>query len=149
MPEIQFRISPVFLVTFTELVETLTRQVGLQLAVQVNGPEDEDEIMLEAWRDSLIHSVREDCEKLLSLFKDTGFGQQNVIISEEVALGILRACSAVRLKIQQLFLKKFDESELEEGNLDFHQLDPDTQQVYACYVFLAGLQETLVQEIEP
>lgn len=149
MPELHLRISPVFLTTFRELVEGFVRHVGVQLSVQPQGPDPEDEDMMDAWREGLLASVRDDCAQLMALMKDSGLGREKVVLEEENALAVIRACSAVRLKIQQLFLKPYGEEQLEEGELDFDEMGPELQQVYACYVFLAGLQELLVHEVDP
>ncbi len=149
MPELHLRISPVFLTTFLELVENFSRHIGVQLAVNLEGPDEDDEDLLEAWREGLLNAAREDCEQLITLMKDSGLGRQKVVLTEEKALAILRACSAVRLKIHQLFLKSYGDEQLEEGGLDFEEMEPELQQVYACYIFLAGLQELLITELDP
>ena len=148
MPTIYVKLSPVFLAAFTDLVEKLSRHASLQLSVPLNGPEADDEDMLEAWKAGLLETVRDDCERLLHVLKDTGLGQQPVKLSEDDAIKVLRASSAVRLKIQQHFLKQFSDEVLETVGLDFHELDPEMQQIYGCYVFLAELQETLVRQLD-
>ncbi|QYY36035.1 hypothetical protein [Ruficoccus sp. ZRK36] len=147
MPEIHLHVSPIFLTTFRDLVEGFTRHVGVQLAVQADGPDPDDEDLMEAWREGLLETVRDDCAQLMLLLNDSGLGQDKVVLSEEAALSVLRACSAVRLKIQQLFLKPYGDEQLEEGELDFDEMSIELQQVYACYIFLAGLQEVLIQEL--
>ncbi|MEM8549558.1 MAG: hypothetical protein AAGF10_02105 [Verrucomicrobiota bacterium] len=149
MPVIDVRISPVFLATFSDLVEKLARHANLQLAVQVHGPDHADEDLLMAWQEGLLASVAEDCLALVALFKDTGLGQQRVTLNDSDAYAVLRACSAIRLKTQQLFFKQLSNESLEQGEVDFHKLDPEMQQLYSCYCFLAGVQETLIAQIDP
>ncbi|MEM9226371.1 MAG: hypothetical protein AAGA45_00235 [Verrucomicrobiota bacterium] len=149
MPVIDVRVSPVFIATFSDLVEKLARHANLQLAVQVYGPDSEDEELLLAWQEGLLTSVAEDCQALVVLLKDTGLGQQPVNLNEGDAYAVLRACSAIRLKTQQLFFKQLSNESLEQGEIEFHKLDPEMQQLYSCYCFLAGVQETLIAQLDP
>ncbi|MBC2594749.1 hypothetical protein H5P28_10800 [Ruficoccus amylovorans] len=149
MPDIHLRLSPVFLATFRELIDSFSRQVGAQLSVRMEGPDPADTELTEAWRDGLLESVRADCGELAEMLNNASTGHQTITLSEDKAFAVMRACSAVRLKIQQLFLKPFADEQLEEGELDFDEMSPELQQVYACYIFLAGLQEVLIQETDP
>ncbi len=148
MPTVYVKLNPVFLHVFTELVEKLASHVSLQLSVPMDGPELDDEDMLAAWQEGLIETVRGDCDQLLHLLRDSGLGERPVKLGEDEAIRVLRACSAVRLKIQQRFLLKFSDEVLETIGLDISTLSPELQRVYGCYVFLAEMQETLVEQLE-
>jgi len=110
---------------------------------------DEDPDLAAAWREGLLEALREDCAHLLSIIENHDFGQGVIAIDDQQADATLRACSAIRLKIQQTFLQDIPSEALETGEIDFYALKPDTQKVFACYVFLASWQEMLLAEMYP
>ena len=68
------------------------------LAIDMNGAPDDDEILLEAWRDSLLEQLREDASYLVEVLNQLT-PEHPVEFSEADAESALRAASAVRLKI--------------------------------------------------
>lgn len=148
MPELNIKISSFFVETLTELIDRITKTLQGDLVLDIE-PLDDDPDLAEAWREGLLESLREDCQFLLSLVNHEKFGQDKMTFGDDKAEAILRASAAVRLKIQQTFLVDIAGEDLETGEVDFYSLKPDVQKVFACYVFLANLQEIILQELNP
>lgn len=147
MPKFEFKMSPFFVDTLVEVIKRVTTSLEHHVVIPMDGI-DEDPDLAAAWREGLLESLREDCIDLVSLVSADRFGEGVVSIEEDKAESTLRACSAVRLKIQQTFLQdEISDEALESGQIDFHALQPDTQKVFACYIFLGNLQEMLLAEM--
>jgi hypothetical protein len=62
---------------------------------------------------------------------------------------ILRACSAVRLRLREKHLQSLGDEALESGETPFDDLPEVQHKAFAAYVFLATLQELIVQHLDP
>jgi len=67
---------------------------------------------------------------------------------EANAEGVLRACAAIRLRLRDRELAGVADDALESGSLDITQLTPRLQKAFMCYVFLATLQELIIQHLD-
>ncbi|MGE9295110.1 MAG: hypothetical protein ACQKBV_02320 [Puniceicoccales bacterium] len=118
------------------------------MAVSLEGVPEDDELLLEAWRDSLLEQLEEDVNALLELIGKFGPGE-TVHLTDAQADGALRAAAAIRLKIREVFLNGLPNQALETGNVDLARLSPDQHKPYACYSFLAGFQEAICAQLMP
>ncbi|WP_309396617.1 hypothetical protein [Cerasicoccus maritimus] len=148
MPKLAIKISPFYIQALLDVVEPIEKRFRLQLAVNMDGAPDDDEILLEAWRDSLLDQLREDSSYLIELLNQL-LPEHPVELSEEDAESALRAASAVRLKIREAFLSRFTEYDLERDLVEPANLGPEEQKPYICYTFLARFQEMLIVQLMP
>lgn len=149
MHNFEFNISPFFIENLVAVIQRVAATLENKIVVSMDDIEEDPDLAV-AWRAGLLESLQEDCKVLLSLITGDDFRSGVVAIDEAHADAMLRACSAVRLKIQQTFLQdEVSDEALETGTIDFHKLQPDTQKVFACYVFLANWQELLLAKLMP
>ncbi|WP_309387696.1 hypothetical protein [Cerasicoccus frondis] len=148
MPRLAIKISPFYIQALLDVVEPIEKRLRLQVAVNLDGAPDDDEILLEAWRDSLLEQLREDASYLIELLNQLS-PERPLELSEEDAESALRAASAVRLKIREAFLNRFSEEALERDAVEVAMLSPEEQKPYACFTFLARFQEMLVVQLMP
>lgn len=148
MAEIRIKISPFFLEILLEVTRSVYEHLQGDLVVSVEDV-DNDPDLLDAWKSGLIESLQEDCECLVGLFSNKDFAEGEIVIEDTLADSVLRACSAIRLKLQQTFLSHLADEDLEGGGIDFYGLKPEEQRIYGCYIFLAGLQEEILRETFP
>ena len=146
--KIEFELNSQFIETITELVEATVDTVDAEVKLP-DGLDDEDPELKEMWAFDLRKTLREDCRDLLGLLRHESFGRGELEIDEEVADRVLRACSAVRIKLSETLLRDLSDEELEAGSVDMLTLPTHLHLVYASYVFLAGLQSLLVRELDP
>ncbi|MGE9294648.1 MAG: hypothetical protein ACQKBW_13635 [Puniceicoccales bacterium] len=149
MPEIRIMINPIFLNHLKEVVETVSRSLWRRPAISMQLVDETDEDLREAWQSGLLLSMREDLEALSGMFVDIAGGSGHLEVKEEDAEKILRAASALRLRLRETCLQDISEEDLETGKLDFHSLSLEDQRVYGIYLFLANLQEQLVDSLDP
>ncbi|MGJ3242880.1 MAG: DUF2017 family protein [Opitutales bacterium] len=148
MPELTFRLQPAVKGVLRELVTLVTRSLEGELAIEEEAPGDAGDLA-QYWNEGLQDELRADCAALLDLFDREGFGKKTLTIGDDEAERLLRAASAVRLKIHRSLLRHVRDAELERGQLDMRRLSGDQQRAYAAYLFLAALQEALVQALDP
>jgi hypothetical protein len=149
MIELNFQLAPTSLSAVRTMIGTLVAALENETDSRHEAPSGVDMDLRAVWQDELHVQLDDDLSELRKLLAMREFGVRPVALQESVAEAVLRACSAVRLKIQQSLLKSVGEAELESGGVNFQSLSLVEQQAYAVYAFLAGLQETLVGEMDP
>jgi hypothetical protein len=126
-----------------ELADGLRREVAAPL-----GLKDIDEELREAWMSDLLATQAEEVQSLLALFNDEFFSEGVVAFDEENAETIVRATAAVRLRLRERYLKALDDETLEAGDLDLMTLDEPLRKAFMCYLFLATIQELIIQHLD-
>ncbi len=100
------------------------------------------------WADELVTGRDRDVGVLLAIFDGDFSLEGRVCFDSENAEPFIRACSAVRLCLRDRRLAAVTDEVLESGDMDAAKLDVRTQKAFLCYLFLATLQELVIQRIE-
>jgi len=101
------------------------------------------------WRADLVGSQTSDVDELLSLFDKKFFNEGLIYLNPHNAEPLLRACAAVRLELHRRRLGRLSEEELESGEIAVADLTEDLRRAFICYLFLATLQELILQHLNP
>jgi len=136
------------IVAMLEMVKTATESLSGRLAMEPQMPEDDEDLQV-AWQSDLIEALHADIDYLLTVLRDNHFGKGELIMEEGVAESVMRACSAIRLKLRETALLKLTDHQLETAEVDILSLPAEMQQCYACYLFLASLQSLILLELDP
>ena len=107
-----------------------------------------DEDLREAWVSDLLANQSDEVEALLALFNDEFFSEGVVAFDEKNADTIVRACSAVRLRLREKYLVGLDDELLESGDVEVLNLDEPLRKAFMCYLFLATIQELIIQHLD-
>lgn len=126
-----------------ELAEGLRRNLAAPLALRDLDPDFRD-----TWVAELLSTQNEDVRTLLSLFNDEFFTEGVVAFDEGNAEVIVRACAAIRLRLREVFLKPLGDELLESGDIDIDALDDRLRKAFMCYLFLATIQELIIQHLD-
>jgi hypothetical protein len=123
---------------------------GLRPTLAIDAPIPEQELeFADEWKKELLQGQGEDIKVLLALF-DTDFFTTGVIAFDPTNCEpILRACSALRLRLRDAHLKSLGDENLETGEIPLDEMPDQQRKAFAAYVFLATLQELLVQHLDP
>ena len=100
------------------------------------------------WVDELLAGQNQDVRILLALFNEEFFSEGVISIDEANAEHVVRACAAVRLVLRARHLQQMDEESLECGEVDLEKLSEPTRRAFMCYLFLATLQELIIQHLD-
>lgn len=148
MPEVDIRMNPFLAEALLEVVEKHLHTPGAESGSAESMPV-EDADLKELWLRGLAEEEDKDAVQLLYLLRHRKFGRKAVSLEQEPAEAILRACSAVRLKIMEKHLAKVPSEDLESGRLNPETLPVEGQRAYACFLFLASLQSLLIRQLYP
>ena len=110
--------------------------------------QDLDQDLRGGWRDDLLRGQNDDCRRFLALFGGEFFAGGVVGFDESNAEPIVRACAAIRLQLREGELRDLPDETLESGNVDVSQFAPRLQKAFMCYVFLATVQELIIQHLD-
>ncbi|HNC23644.1 MAG TPA: hypothetical protein PLU52_05505 [Opitutaceae bacterium] len=101
-----------------------------------------------SWTDELVAAQTVDLQALLGLFDDGFFAEGVVAFDDENAEAIVRATAALRLRLREKFLTGLGDEALESGNVELDQLAEPTRKAFMCYLFLATIQELIIQHLD-
>ncbi len=148
MVEIFFELPPVFRNWLLAYIKAFVSAQDDLLAVNIDEAQDDFDLAL-TWKEGLSTDLAYDYHELLSFLGDESFGVSAQVLNVSSAESLLRAASALRLKLQQVFLSDINESILEEGELEDSCLSHQQRHAYQVYLFLAALQIVLLKALNP
>ncbi len=117
-------------------------------AVEVRLPEDAADLA-GGWSESLAADLADDVAGLLSFLQTPALAEGVVEIDAGVAEAVMRACSALRLRIRETLLRRIPDRALETGRVSAGKLALDERRAYFSYVLLAALQEAIIIALDP
>jgi hypothetical protein len=129
----------------------ILRDLAVELARTLAAPQalhDLDQDFRGAWIGELLEGQTEDIRALLSLFDGEFFTEGVIAFDENNAEPIVRACTAFRLQLRERRLKSLGDESLESGEIDMEGLDEETRKAFMCYLFLATVQELIIQHLD-
>ncbi|QYM80203.1 hypothetical protein K0B96_06195 [Horticoccus luteus] len=109
---------------------------------------DVDQELEASWLDELQATQNDEVGALLALFDDEFFRDGVIALDGENAEPILRASSAVRLRLRTMNLEVLPDETLEDGSADLSALEEPVQKAFMAYLFLATLQELIIQHLD-
>lgn len=147
MKRIDVKLALPVVAPLLDVIRELAGDLGRELAAP-GALHDIDEDLRDAWMGDLLSSQNQEVQALLALFNDEFFSEGVVAFDEKNAETIVRACAAVRLRLRERYLKKLDDEELEAGEVDLMNLDESLRKAFMCYLFLATIQDLIIQHLD-
>jgi hypothetical protein len=147
MKRIEVRLSLEVVAPLLDVVKAAIDDLRGQLAAPQH-LQDLDEDLRTAWTDDLLGGQNEDCRRFLAMFDREFFANGTISFDEANAESVLRACTAIRLRLRERQLKNIADEGLESSNVDITQLGETTARAFMCYVFLATLQELIIRHLD-
>lgn len=147
MKRIEVRLSLDVVAPLLDAVKAVADALQGKLAAPLDiGEVDAD--MREFWRDELIGAQNTDIARLLALFDKEFFANGVVVFDADNAEPVIRACAALRLRLREENLKSVPDEALEDGEVEVEQLAEPVRKSFMCYLFLATLQELIIQHLD-
>lgn len=147
MKKIEIKLSQGVVAPLLDFIKAVRETLRDELVVGVEFP-DADPDLQEMWKEDLLEALDTDLTVFMELFDSDFFESGKIVIDEENGDGVLRAAAALRLKIRTDFLKNVPDAALEQGEVPFQEMSLQEQQAYGCYLFLATIQEVVLQSID-
>ncbi|HEY1791878.1 MAG TPA: hypothetical protein VGG34_03105 [Opitutaceae bacterium] len=147
MKRVEVKLSLPVVAPLLDVIRELSAELEKTLAAP-QALHDLDQEFRGAWIGELIQGQNDDLRTLLSLF-DAEFATQGIVAFDEAnAEPIVRACTAFRLFIRERRLKSLPDEALETGDVEMAGLDESVRTAFMCYLFLATVQELIIQHLE-
>lgn len=147
MKRIEVKLALPVVAPLLDVIKELADGLRKNLAAPL-GLRDLDPEFKESWVDELLSTQNEEVRMLLALFDDDFFTEGVVAFDENNAEVIVRACAAVRLRLREVFLKPMGDELLETGDVNLETLDDRLRRAFMCYLFLATIQELIIQHLD-
>ncbi len=146
MKRVEIKLNLDAVAPLLDAIKSAADDLQPSLATTAAVPDPE---LAEHWHAELLQSQKGDLGVLLGLFDREFFSQGVIALDPGNAEPILRASAAVRLRLREAHLKELEDESLESGEIDLDGLPEVQQRAFAAYVFLATLQEVIVQHLDP
>jgi hypothetical protein len=147
MKRIEVKLALPIVAPLLDVIKELADGLKKHLAVAPSAAEVDPELR-EAWVGELLAAQNDDVATLLGLFNDVFFTEGVVAFDEDNAEAIVRACAAIRLQLRERLLKPIGDETLETGDVDVAALDEPLRKAFMCYLFLATVQELIIQHLD-
>ena len=147
MKRIEVKLSLPVVAPLLDVIKTVADTLQASLAAPL-GVEDLDPEFREAWTEDLLHSQNGELGALLALFDKEFFATGTVSFDEKNAEPIVRACAALRLRLRGTALKAVPDAALESGEIAVESLTEAQRKAFMCYLFLATIQDLIIQHID-
>lgn len=148
MKRVEVRLNLEAVAPLLDVIKAAADDLGAALAVRQTVPLTEPEFADE-WLRELRQGQNDDTTRFLALFGSEFFASGTIALDPGNAEPVLRACAAVRLRLRERYLKQFGDEALESGEVDIDELPDEVRKAFAGYVFLATLQEIIIQHLDP
>ena len=147
MKRVEVKLSLPIVAPLLDVIKAAADSLDGQLAAPLAMTDLEAEFH-DAWSSELLVAQNEDVRTLLALFDSEFFANGVIGFDEDNADAIVRACAAVRLRLRARFLGGLADETLEAGDVEFEQLDEPVRKAFMCYLFLATVQELIIQHLD-
>lgn len=147
MKRIEVKLSLPVVAPLLDVIKNTADNLGDRLATPIT-LDDVDAGFRGEWREELIAEQNAEIHTLLALFDSEFFTTGVVGFDESNAIVIVRACSAVRLRLRERYLTKLPDEVLEGGDVELSVLDEEVRKAFMCYLFLATVQELIIQHLD-
>jgi hypothetical protein len=148
MKRVEVKLNLEAVAPLLDAIKEAADDLRLELAVASPAPDTEQEFS-DGWRSELIAGQNGDIGVFLALFDREFFTTGVLPLDPSNSEAILRACSAVRLRLHAKYLAPLGEEALESGEVSLDEMPEAQRRAFATYVFLATLQELIVQHLDP
>ena len=147
MKRVEVKLSLPVVAPLLDLIKRMVDELGGRLAAP-HQVQDLDEELNAAWKGELLDGQNEDCRRFLALFDREFFASGTVAFDDNNAESVLRACAAIQLRLRDRELRGITDEAIEGGSVDVTGLGETAQRSFMCYVFLATLQELIIQHLD-
>ena len=148
MKRIEVKLSLQVVAPLLDVIKELAGGLRARLAAPPAVGDLEPEFA-EAWSADLLAGQAADLGVLLGLFDENFFSESVIGLDATNAEPVLRGCAAVRLRLREKYLKEFGDETLETSDVELAQLAEPVRKAFLCYLFLATLQELIIQHLDP
>ncbi len=147
MSRIELRLKLELVAPLLDFIKPVLDLLETEAALALPVIDDDDELE-DIWRDGLINTQIEDRGFLMDLFGAPFLETGHLNVDLDDADRILRAASAIRLKVREKFLGDLSDAALEGGEFDYASLKESERKGFEVYLFFASFQEIIIRHLD-
>lgn len=148
MKRIEVKLSLPVVAPLLDVIKTASEGLSKDLAAPL-AMRDLDSDFHRDWTSELMNSQASDMRVLLALFDEDFFSEGVIGLDSSNSEPVVRACAAVRLRLREKHLKQLGDDVLESSEVELTDLEEPIRKAFMCYLFLATLQELIIQHLDP
>lgn len=148
MKRIEVKLNLEMVAPLLDVMKAAGDELGDKLAIALNVPGDDADLK-EGWESELLTGQTGDIARLIGMFDRNFFTTGTIAFDPTNCEPILRACSALRLRLREAHLKPLGDESLESNEVPLAEMPEEQRRAFAAYIFLATLQELLVHHLDP
>ena len=148
MKRVEVKLNLEAVAPLLDVIKDAADDLRPALAVDPQVPDHEAEFA-DGWKGELLDGQNSDIGVFLGLFGSDFFVTGVVPLDPTNSEAILRACAAVRLRLRAKHLEPLGDEALESNEVPLDEMPETQRRAFAAYVFLATLQELIVQHLDP
>lgn len=148
MKRVEVRLNLEAVAPLLDVIKSAADDLKPMLAVRPQVPDAERDFA-DGWERELLQGQNSDVDALLALFGNEFFASGVIALDPLNAETILRACAAIRLRLRERHLRTLEDDALESSEVEMADLSEEQRKALAAYIFLATLQELIIQHLDP
>jgi hypothetical protein len=148
MKQVEIRLNISAVAPLLDIIKSAADDLRGLLAIKATFP-DHDAEFNETWTQDLMASQNSDVRELLGLFDSDFFADGSISIDAGNCDSLLRACSAVRIRILTRWLSGISSEVLEDEDAPVELIPVDLRLPFAAYTFLDQIQKIILEHLCP
>lgn len=148
MKQVEIRLNISAVAPLLDIIKSAADDLRGTLAIKATLPEDDAEFN-ETWTQDLMAGQNSDVRELLGLFDSEFFTDGAISIDSENCDSLLRACSALRIRILTRWLPHVSPEIIEDEDAPVESIPAELRLPFAAYTFLDQIQKIILEHLSP
>ncbi len=148
MKQVEIRLNISAVAPLLDIIKAAADDLRDTLAIKATFPEHDAEFN-ETWTQDLMAGQNSDVRELLGLFDSEFFTDGAISIDSENCDSLLRACSALRIRILTRWLAGVSAEILEDEDAPVELIPQELRLPFAAYTFLDQIQKIILEHLSP
>jgi hypothetical protein len=148
MKQVEIRLNISAVAPLLDVIKAAADDLRGLLAIKATFP-DHDAEFNETWTQDLMAAQNSDVRELLGLFDSDFFADGSIAIDARNCDSLLRACSAVRIRILTRWLAGIPTEVIEDEDAPVESIPVEQRLPFAAYTFLDQIQKIILEHLHP
>ncbi len=148
MKQVEIRLNISAVAPLLDVIKTAADDLRDTLAVRATFPENDAEFN-ETWTQDLMAGQNSDVRELLGLFDSNFFADGAISIDSDNCDSLLRACSALRIRILTRWLSEVSAEIIEDEDAPIELIPMEIRLPFAAFTFLDQIQKIILEHLSP
>lgn len=148
MKQVEIRLNITAVAPLLDVIKLAADDLRATLAIRATFPEEDAEFN-DTWTQELMAAQNSDVRELLGLFDSEFFSEGAIAIDSDNCESLLRACTALRIRILMRWLQEVPADILEDEDAPVSVIPIEIRLPFAAYTFLDQIQKIILEHLNP